>query len=311
MRVAVLGGTWLVTDLAGVNPSSLSISNGLITESSSGSSSGSGSSSSSGSTSGAAGQTFWDDNNCDWVTGTSGNDVITIKKDADGTHDDVWVNVPTAGAPTAQVLIAQPIIGHHLPESLGDTSTLRAVFGVGLYLAVLGLMSLAIGAIVRHTAAARMSTTKMRRSADMRYGEQVFEISVPLDGVEWHGADLGGQVRAAFHARHQALFTYALPEEEVVLVNAKVAVVGRLPEAAALSPAAGLTATAPRAHRHIRLEGGAAVEAVPVFRFEALAPDQALSGPAIVESATTTVLLLPGDTARMDARGWLAIALPG
>jgi ABC-2 type transport system permease protein len=51
-------------------------------------------------------------------------------------------------------LIAQPIIGHHLPESLGDASTLRAVFGVGLYLAVLGLMSLAIGAIVRHTAAA-------------------------------------------------------------------------------------------------------------------------------------------------------------
>ena len=51
-------------------------------------------------------------------------------------------------------LSAQAIIGHHLPESLGDTSTLRAVFGVGLYLAVLGLMSLAIGAMVRHTAAA-------------------------------------------------------------------------------------------------------------------------------------------------------------
>jgi len=51
-------------------------------------------------------------------------------------------------------LIARAIIGHHLPESLGDTSTLRAVFGVGLYLAVLGLLSLAIGAMVRHTAAA-------------------------------------------------------------------------------------------------------------------------------------------------------------
>jgi ABC-2 type transport system permease protein len=51
-------------------------------------------------------------------------------------------------------LIAQAIIGHHLPESFGDASTLRAVFGVGLYLALLGLMSLAIGAIVRHTAAA-------------------------------------------------------------------------------------------------------------------------------------------------------------
>jgi ABC-type transport system involved in multi-copper enzyme maturation permease subunit len=51
-------------------------------------------------------------------------------------------------------LIAQAIIGHHLPESLGDLSTLRAVFGVGLYLAVLGLFSFAIGALVRHTGAA-------------------------------------------------------------------------------------------------------------------------------------------------------------
>ena len=36
-----------------------------------------------------------------------------------------------------------------------------------------------------------------------------------------------------------------------------------------------------------------------------------IEGPAIVESDTTTVLLLAGDRARMDARGWLDIALPG
>jgi N-methylhydantoinase A len=32
-----------------------------------------------------------------------------------------------------------------------------------------------------------------------------------------------------------------------------------------------------------------------------------LQGPAIVESPTTTVLLLPGDSARMRAEGWLEI----
>jgi N-methylhydantoinase A len=35
-----------------------------------------------------------------------------------------------------------------------------------------------------------------------------------------------------------------------------------------------------------------------------------VSGPAIVESDTTTVLLLPGDSATMDARGWLSVTLP-
>ncbi|HXL88627.1 MAG TPA: ABC transporter permease [Streptosporangiaceae bacterium] len=51
-------------------------------------------------------------------------------------------------------IIAEPIIGHRLPESLRDPATFRAVFGVGLYLAVLGLFSFAVGALVRHTAAA-------------------------------------------------------------------------------------------------------------------------------------------------------------
>jgi ABC-2 type transport system permease protein len=54
----------------------------------------------------------------------------------------------------ASFLIAQPIIGHHVPESLDDLSTVRAVAGVGLYLAVLALFAYAIGAIVRHTGAA-------------------------------------------------------------------------------------------------------------------------------------------------------------
>jgi N-methylhydantoinase A len=146
------------------------------------------------------------------------------------------------------------------------------------------------------------------RSADMRYGEQVFEVAVPLDGLDWRGADLGGQLRAAFHARHRALFTYDLPEDEVVLVNARVAVVGRLPPAAA-APRPAAAPAAPVGIRRVRLEEGV-VEAAPVLRFEALAPGQALTGPALVESDTTTVLLRPGDAARMDARGWLDIAVP-
>ena len=37
--------------------------------------------------------------------------------------------------------------------------------------------------------------------------------------------------------------------------------------------------------------------------------DQAISGPAIIESDTTTVLLRPNDTARFDPRGWLDMAI--
>ena len=50
--------------------------------------------------------------------------------------------------------IAQAIIHKHIPVSLGDPGVFRAVFGVGLYLAVLGLFALAVGALVRNTGAA-------------------------------------------------------------------------------------------------------------------------------------------------------------
>jgi N-methylhydantoinase A len=147
----------------------------------------------------------------------------------------------------------------------------------------------------------------IQRSADMRYGEQVFEVGVPLDGVDWNRPGLPEELASAFHARHEALFTYALRGEEVVLVTARVAAVGRLP-AIATSPLPDRPAAMPVAQRPAHV--GGASRTLPVFAFTELAPGQKVAGPAIVESDTTTVLLLPGDVAWLDARGWLEITLP-
>ncbi|MEI6159709.1 MAG: hydantoinase/oxoprolinase family protein [Roseococcus sp.] len=138
------------------------------------------------------------------------------------------------------------------------------------------------------------------RAADLRYGEQVFEITVNLDGVTPDRAGL----REAFHARHRALFTYDLPEEEVVLVTARAAASGLLPGLPQRSAGAP-EASEPQGTRRALLEGGWAD--LPVWDFGGLAAGQAVMGPAIVESATTTILLLPGDAARMEAGGWLLI----
>ncbi len=46
------------------------------------------------------------------------------------------------------------ILHKYAPVGLGDPGVLRAVIGAGLYLCVLGVFALAIGAIVRHTAGA-------------------------------------------------------------------------------------------------------------------------------------------------------------
>ena len=150
-------------------------------------------------------------------------------------------------------------------------------------------------------------TAKTGRAADMRYGEQVFEVTVPLDDVDWRAADPLPQIAERFHRRHEALYTYSLPEQEAVLVNARVTVSGvleELPQEPALPTAAPQP---PRGSRRVYLDDW--TEA-PVYAFDALAPHQTIAGPAIVESAMTTVLLRPGDAATVTGRGWLDIALP-
>ncbi|HJU15079.1 MAG TPA: hydantoinase/oxoprolinase family protein, partial [Stellaceae bacterium] len=148
------------------------------------------------------------------------------------------------------------------------------------------------------------------RSADMRYGEQVFEITVPLDAVDWSASDPLPQIVAQFHRRHEELYTYSLPEQEAVLVNARVAVSGilsALPQEPDLPPR---PPAPPAAERRIYLDGWVSA---PVWDFDALVPGQCLNGPAIVEAAMTTVLLRPGEEAVVTPQGWLdiAIAQPG
>ncbi len=146
----------------------------------------------------------------------------------------------------------------------------------------------------------------VHRSADMRYGEQVFEIAVPLDAMDFAAPSVAAEIEAAFHARHEALYTYSLPDQDVVLVNARASVVGRLPPAPAVSGSGAVAQAAEKSRRRVHL--GSWTE-VPVYDFAAIAVGLVLAGPAIVESDTTTVLLRPGDTARFDARGWLDITI--
>ncbi|MDA8392403.1 MAG: ABC transporter permease [Actinomycetota bacterium] len=58
------------------------------------------------------------------------------------------------GVSLASFALGAPILHSKAPVSLGDPGVLRAVVGGGMYLCVLGLFSLAVGTIVRHTAAA-------------------------------------------------------------------------------------------------------------------------------------------------------------
>jgi N-methylhydantoinase A len=147
-----------------------------------------------------------------------------------------------------------------------------------------------------------------RLSAEMRYGEQIFEIDVPMDEIELEAPDLLDQLKHAFEGRHEQLYTYSLKDQKPVLINARVTTVGLLPVPPTEPSAAGRRPAAPNGERQIYL--GQWLPA-PVYEFEALAEGQVIAGPAIVESDTTTVLLRAGDRATTTAQRWLDIAVEG
>ena len=146
---------------------------------------------------------------------------------------------------------------------------------------------------------------RSRRAAEMRYGEQVYEIDVALDGVDFGSPSLAEALKRAFEARHEELYTYSLPDQDPVLINARVTTSGALP-ALPIEPEAppGQAPAPARGAREIFL--GEWLEA-PVYDFDALAGGQVVAGPAIVESDTTTVLLRPGDEATTTPQRWLDV----
>ena len=146
----------------------------------------------------------------------------------------------------------------------------------------------------------------VHRSLDMRYGEQIFEIQVPLDGVDLEAASLMDEVADRFHRRHEELYAYSAPGQEVVIVNARVAVVGALPVLPAEGQAAAGRAAAGPGRRRVWL--GDWVE-VPVWKLDALAAGHEVKGPAIFESATTTVLAREGERVTVTRHGWLDIRI--
>ena len=145
-----------------------------------------------------------------------------------------------------------------------------------------------------------------RFAADMRYGEQIFEIDVTLDDLDWSAPDMLAQIAERFHQRHEQLYTYALRDQEAVLVNARVAAVGQLPELPQEPLASTGAASGPKGSRQVYMSGW---HETPIYAWDDLAPGQEINGPAIVESTTTTLVLRSTDSATVTPHLWLDVAV--
>lgn len=136
---------------------------------------------------------------------------------------------------------------------------------------------------------------------DARYLGQNHDIRVP---VAARGPDGLEDFAAAFHAAHRAEFGYDLPGHAVEVVNCRLQAVGKLPP---LKPptiaAGGDLRDAIIDERQVYFGEGRGWSGTPIYRRAALPAGVALTGPAIIEEMSSTIVMRPDQTGAADDAG--------
>lgn len=143
--------------------------------------------------------------------------------------------------------------------------------------------------------------------ADMRYLDQVYEVTVPLPDLFDDEDALLSQWTSNFHQRYEELFSYHQVDQEIRLVTLRVTVFGRLPRVRLPERDQSLLPSgAFKSERRIYLGEW---RDVPVYDMDRLPAGAEIHGPAMLESDLTTVLVEQWDMAKVDRFGGIEIAV--
>ena len=146
-----------------------------------------------------------------------------------------------------------------------------------------------------------------QRSVDARYARQSYELSVPIPDPPY-GPDVMETIAQSFHDHHRQTYGHDNRSEPVQLVNVRLSAIGRIPQVhIRQQPGDG---DAGKGTRPIWLRGDGAVDAM-ILRREAMAAGSTGTGPAVVESLESTLLVLPGWAWNMDDDGYLHLTKEG
>ena len=150
---------------------------------------------------------------------------------------------------------------------------------------------------------------ELRRSADLRYFGQSFEITVDVPPGPPQGGLAG--VDEAFHREHERAYGFAVAGEPIEVVSVRVAGIGRIdkpaPTPLLASPEKGGPTEIERRPVRFTRDGDRITTAI--LDRSALGAGHELAGPAIVEEANSTTVVPPGWSGRIDDLGniWLRL----
>ncbi|MEM7021943.1 MAG: hydantoinase/oxoprolinase family protein [Pseudomonadota bacterium] len=143
---------------------------------------------------------------------------------------------------------------------------------------------------------------RLRRSVDMRYAGQNYELDVPFPAGPVT-PDLLPRLQQAFEAAHQQMYGYIAAEEPIQLVTFRIEAIGVVEKATIPSspPARGSVEDAEIGRRDLFLPEAGGLVPCPVLTREKLGPGHEVKGPVVIEQMDSTTLILPGQHARIDS----------
>lgn len=149
--------------------------------------------------------------------------------------------------------------------------------------------------------------TSVELFVEAHYPQQIWDLEVPLAGGSFQSEQDVALLVADFHAVHERVLGIADRASEVEIVSCGARVRCSLGEPLSVLTPAGEEAAPPESERTVHFADVGAVS-VPVRTPRSIADDERLEGPAIVESAYTTLVLPPGAVCERGRSGSLVIA---
>ncbi len=153
------------------------------------------------------------------------------------------------------------------------------------------------------------SRITVERAADLRFVGQGFELVTTLPGGPYTPKSLAG-IRRAFLAEYKRVFQQVPPVGEIEIINIRVALTAPIGRAALkVEGGKGKAAQALKGRRKAWLAERGRFADMPVYGRYALPAGAAITGPAIIEEASSTMIVPPHARAAVDRAGNLIVDL--
>ena len=142
-----------------------------------------------------------------------------------------------------------------------------------------------------------------QRVAYMCYPGQTFDMPVPVDGDGAFGPRDLKRLVEAFHHEHESLHTYASRDQMPILrgLGLRATAVTAKPQLPHIAASSRDASAALKGKRRAYFDGKWV--STPVYDGVKLRARQTVSGPAIIEEPLTTIVVYPGQRARLDTLG--------